>query len=96
MNRSQRERYLRHHAYQLKQWKRYAALALIDTTGKLMESVMIQSQVDYHRKQLRLLHLPPALRCRTTCANVIRFPKGQHYERIRLLSFDDQLFGAHP
>jgi len=96
MTRTQRERYLRHHSQQLKDWKRYAALALIDNSGTRMSPSMIQSQIEYHRKQLRLLHLPPALRRIHRQYRAIRFPKGKHYELIIPAIVDDQLFGAKP
>lgn len=96
MKRTQRERYLRHHSQQLKEWRRYAALALIDTTGTLMAPAMIESQIEYHRKQLRLLYLPPALRRTQRHYRAIRFPKGKHYELINPAIIDYELYGAKP
>lgn len=91
-----RERYLRHHSRQLKDWRRYAALALIDNSGTLMSPAMIQTQIEYHRKQLRLLYLPPALRRIQHTHPAIRFPKGKHYELINPAILDHELYGALP
>jgi len=96
MKHSQRVRQLRYHSQQLKEWKRYAALAMIDTTGTLMAPNLIQSQIEHHRKQLRLLYLPPALRRTQRHYRAIRFPKGKHYELINPAIIDYELYGAKP